>query len=196
MPGPKRDGRAAEQPRFRHFEAWYGASEGHQRAERTLPVVAGWKQSRSVRVTEEFKRDVGGDGGGGERYLEGKTAEGTTSTTEGNASEKTSEKTSEGKTPSELTETAPSSRGIFDGLVIYINGSTYPLISDYKLKQVLVDNGAKLSLHLARRQVTHVILGKPGTRGAGAGGGLAGSKLEREIKRVGGCGVKYVNVQW
>lgn len=88
-------------------------------------------------------------------------------------------------------------RGIFDGLVIYINGSTYPLISDHKLKQVLVENGARLSFHLGRRQVTHVILGKPsGTRGSGAGGGLAGSKLDKEIKRVGGCGVKYVGVEW
>jgi hypothetical protein len=88
-------------------------------------------------------------------------------------------------------------RGIFNGLVIYINGSTYPLISDHKLKQVLVDNGAKLSLHLGRRQVTHVILGKPcGTRGAGAGGGLAGSKLDKEIKRVKIGGVKYVGVGW
>lgn len=88
-------------------------------------------------------------------------------------------------------------RGIFDGLVIYINGSTYPLISDHKLKQVLAENGAKLSFHLGRRQVTHVILGKPSeTRGSGAGGGLAGSKLDKEIKRVGGCGVKYVGVEW
>jgi hypothetical protein len=153
-------------------------------------VVAGWKQSRSVKVTEEFKSDIG-EGGGvdGKRHLEKKTAEGKTS-------EKAPEDTSEGKTPLEITETTPTRRGIFDGLVIYINGSTYPLISDYKLKQILVDNGAKLSLHLARRQVTHVILGKPGTRGAGAGGGLAGSKLEREIKRVGGCGVKYVSAEW
>ena len=86
---------------------------------------------------------------------------------------------------------------IFDGLVIYINGSTYPLISDHKLKCVLAENGAKLSIHLGRRQVTHVILGRPsGTQGLGAGGGLAGSKIEKEIRRIGGCGVKYVGVEW
>jgi hypothetical protein len=87
-------------------------------------------------------------------------------------------------------------RGIFDGLVIYINGSTYPLVSDHKLKQLLAENGAKLSLHLGRRQVTHVILGKPSGPGVGAGGGLAGGKLEKEIKRIGGCRVKYVGVEW
>jgi hypothetical protein len=87
-------------------------------------------------------------------------------------------------------------KGILDGLVIYINGSTYPMISDHKLKHLLAENGARLSLHLGRRQVTHVILGKPGAQGAGAGGGLSGTKLEKEIKRTGGCGVKYIGVEW
>lgn len=88
-------------------------------------------------------------------------------------------------------------RRVFDGLAIYINGSTYPLIGDHKLKHLLAENGAKLSLHLGRRQVTHVILGKPtGTQGAGAGGGLAGGKIEKEIRRSEGCGVKYVGVEW
>jgi hypothetical protein len=36
---------------------------------------------------------------------------------------------------------------IFDGLVIYINGSTYPMVSDHKLKHLLAENGAKVSLH-------------------------------------------------
>ena len=88
-------------------------------------------------------------------------------------------------------------KGVFDGLVIYVNGSTYPLISDHKLKHVLAENGAKMSLHLGRRQVTHVILGRPSSNsGVGAGGGLSGTKMEKEIRRVGGCGVKYVGVEW
>lgn len=87
--------------------------------------------------------------------------------------------------------------GIFDRLVIYINGSTYPIISDHKLKHILAENGARLSIHLGRRQVTHVILGKPAsTECSGAGGGLAGTKIEKEIRRIGGCGVKYVGVEW
>lgn len=85
---------------------------------------------------------------------------------------------------------------IFDGLVVYINGSTHPLISDHKLKHVLVENGARMSIHLGRRQVTHVILGKPSGPNGGAGGGLAGGKLEKEIRRTGGCAVKYVGVEW
>jgi len=86
---------------------------------------------------------------------------------------------------------------IFDGLVIYVNGSTYPMVSDHKLKRLLAENGAKVSIHLGRRQVTHVILGKPiGTENSGAGGGLAASKIQKEIQTIGGCGVKYVEVEW
>ena len=95
-----------------------------------------------------------------------------------------------------VTETK---RGIFDGLVIYINGTTYPLISDHKLKHLLTENGAKISVHLGRKQVTHVILGRPngkiGVR-SGAGRGLAAIKIQKEINRVGGCVVKYVVVDW
>lgn len=88
-------------------------------------------------------------------------------------------------------------KGVFDGLVIYINGSTHPVVSDHKLKHLLAENGAKLSIHLGRRSVTHVILGKPaGSEGSGAGGGLSGTKFEKEIRRVGGCGIRYVGVEW
>ncbi|KAK4104297.1 hypothetical protein N658DRAFT_522039 [Parathielavia hyrcaniae] len=87
-------------------------------------------------------------------------------------------------------------RRMFDGLVIYVNGSTHPLVSDHRLKQLLSENGARMSLHLGRRQVTHVILGKPSGPNGGAGGGLAGGKLDREIRRVGGRGIKFVGVEW
>jgi hypothetical protein len=87
-------------------------------------------------------------------------------------------------------------RKIFDGLVIHVNGSTHPLVSDHKLKHLLSEHGARMSLHLGRRQVTHVVLGKPSGPTGGAGGGLAGGKLQKEIRRVGGFGIKYVGVEW
>ena len=90
----------------------------------------------------------------------------------------------------------PRRRKIFDNLVIYVNGSTHPIISDHKLKHLLAENGARMSFHLGRRQVTHVILGRPSAAGHGAGGGLACGKLEKEIRKVGGCGIKYVGVEW
>jgi len=92
--------------------------------------------------------------------------------------------------------TQAEERKIFDSLVIYVNGSTPPHVSDYKLKHLLSENGARISFHLGRRQVTHVILGKPSGPNGGAGGGLAGGKLEKEIRRVGGCGIKFVGVEW
>ena len=97
--------------------------------------------------------------------------------------------------------TSPSEKaqkGIFTGLTIYINGSTAPTISDYKLKRLLCEQGANISIALGRRTVTHVILGRPNSAqgGGGAGGGLSGSKIHKEITRVGGKGVKFVGVDW
>lgn len=90
-----------------------------------------------------------------------------------------------------------SEKGIFSGLCIYINGSTAPVIGDHKLKHLLAEHGAHLSIALGRRSVTHVIVGEPNNgRGAGAGGGLAGSKIQKEISRVRGKGVKFVGVEW
>ncbi len=88
-------------------------------------------------------------------------------------------------------------RKIFSNLCIYINGSTAPTISDHRLKYLLAEHGAKVSIMLGRRSVTHVILGAPSKAGgSGAGGGLAATKIQKEIKRIGGCGVKYVGVEW
>ena len=93
---------------------------------------------------------------------------------------------------------APSPQ-IFAHLTIYINGSTMPLVSDHRLKQLLTTHGARMSIALGRRSVTHVILGKANSGvGKGAGGGLAGSKIEKEILRRGARGntVRYVTVEW
>ncbi|KAF2967104.1 hypothetical protein GQX73_g6489 [Xylaria multiplex] len=89
-------------------------------------------------------------------------------------------------------------RRIFDGVVVFLNGSTHPLISDHKLKHVLAEHGGSMSSHLGRRKVTHVILGRPaaGGYGSGGGGGLAGGKLQKEISKLGGPAVKFVGVQW
>ncbi|KAI1365732.1 BRCA1 C terminus domain-containing protein [Xylaria arbuscula] len=103
------------------------------------------------------------------------------------------------KEEDDAREQARRPRRIFDGVVVYLNGSTHPLISDHKLKHVLAEHGASMSSHLGRRKVTHVILGRPaaGAYGSGgAGGGLAGGKLQREIAKMGGPAVKFVGVQW
>ncbi|KAK3060677.1 hypothetical protein LTS18_007998 [Coniosporium uncinatum] len=84
---------------------------------------------------------------------------------------------------------------LFSGLTFYINGSTSPLISDHKLKHLLAQHGGRLSMALGRRSVTHVILGTTAGSG-GAGGGLAGSKIQKEVARTRGKAVKFVGAEW
>lgn len=103
--------------------------------------------------------------------------------------------------PSNLSSTScskPSEKLIFTGLCFYLNGSTAPLVSDHKLKQLCAAHGASHSISLGRRTVTHVILGRANASGggAGAGGGLAASKLHKEITRTGGKAVKFISAEW
>lgn len=89
----------------------------------------------------------------------------------------------------------PNTR-LFSGTTIYVNGSTLPQISDHKLKHLLVSHGARISIFMARKTVSHVIVGQPGAAGTGAGGGLSARKLQQEIERGGWRGVKVVGVDW
>ena len=68
---------------------------------------------------------------------------------------------------------------IFRGLNLYLNGSTAPLVSDHKLKQLWVQHGGSVSIGLGRRTVTHVVLGQTST----GGGSLASSKIQKEVVR-------------
>lgn len=84
---------------------------------------------------------------------------------------------------------------IFANLTIYINGTTTPYIGDHKLKHLLSAHGANLTIALGRRTVTHVIVGKTVANG-GCGGGLSGSKIQKEVQRVGGKGLRFVTAEW
>lgn len=80
---------------------------------------------------------------------------------------------------------------IFRGLTMYLNGSTMPLVSDHRLKQLFAQHGGNSSMALGRRTVTHVVLGEQG-----AGGGLAASKIQKENTTVRGKSIKYVSAKW
>lgn len=80
-------------------------------------------------------------------------------------------------------------RKIFTGCSIYINGSTAPRISDVELKRLLSYHGARISMTLARKTTTHVVISDVG------GGGLAAGKLQKEIAGKKN-NIKYVSVQW
>lgn len=90
----------------------------------------------------------------------------------------------------------PAPKKIFAGVTVYVNGSTLPQISDHKLKHLLVLHGARISIAMARKTVSHIIVGKSGVAGAGAGGGLAARKLQQEIERGGWKGFRIVGVDW
>ncbi|CAG8957448.1 hypothetical protein HYFRA_00011429 [Hymenoscyphus fraxineus] len=214
--------KTAAQPKFgSYFDAWNSSSTGHQRAENRLGGSTGWRQSRNMKLSHQFKGGNSGGkrisdavGAGSEDWDEKAQAvipkdvrqraklsvrdmltAGAQKTDSLSGEEKLM---ASRKKEDDMKEEAKRNRTkqVFDGLVLYINGSTHPMISDHKLKHVLAENGAKVSLHMARKQVTHVILGRPSGMQIGAGGGLSGSKLEKEIKRVGGCGIKFVGVEW
>lgn len=89
----------------------------------------------------------------------------------------------------------PQEKQVFQGLCFYVNGSTAPLISDHKLKHLLSAHGAQHSITLGRRTVTHVVLGTVSTNG-GCGGGLAATKIQKEVARTSGRAVKYITVEW
>ncbi|KAF3392519.1 hypothetical protein F1880_008547 [Penicillium rolfsii] len=95
-----------------------------------------------------------------------------------------------------LQNNPASSSKLFTGTTIYINGSTLPQISDHKLKAILASHGATIAIGMARKTVSHIIIGQPGTTGQGAGGGLAAGKLQKEIERGGWKGVRVVGVDW
>jgi hypothetical protein len=73
---------------------------------------------------------------------------------------------------------------------MYLNGSTAPVVSDHKIKQLFVQHGGNSAFALGRKSVTHVIIGST------CGGGLASGKINKEITTVGGKGIKYVTAQW
>lgn len=83
---------------------------------------------------------------------------------------------------------------IFANLTIYLNGCTAPL-SDHKLKHLISTHGGNMSISLGRRTVTHVILGKINANG-GCGGGLAGTKIQKEIASLRAKSVKFVTAEW
>ena len=259
------------------FDPFNSSATGHQRADNRLSGSTSWRDSRSLKLKNQFKSGAGGgkrvsdtvgagslnfgqDGrtanGGWEKGAQGLRSRGQKSIfeslpvekdvgrplkrvkTEESAPEPTTvvnpftpfrkgdgriretSWTSHESTPSHLlspidpnvsfasteessavendletTENEPGKPQIFAGLHFYVNGSTAPLISDHKLKQVLSEYGAGVSIALGRRKVTHVIIGRPNSNG-GFGGGLSGRKLQKEVTRKGGSAVKYVTAEW
>lgn len=217
----------AAAPTRRIFDPWNSASTGHQRAENRLSGRTPWRLSRTMKLGQQFKAGHSGGvrlydtvGGGSKDFgKDGRLDNGSWEKEQGwqdvrgllGAKEAKSKNPSfgvQGREPAQCSENTnveetrkdqPHPKAIFRDLTIFINGSTAPLVGDHKLKRLLAEHGARISIALGRRSVTHVILGRPNgavSGDPGAGGGLAASKIQKEIARVRGCGVKYVSVDW
>ena len=166
--------RAASPVHSKKFDPWNSSSTGHQRADgRTVTSGTAWRDMRKSRVNSQFG---------------GKGKENETPGGQGQKHSVLALLNKPGLMSAGAARPPESKSGIFAHTVVYINGSTYPVVSDHKLRRILVENGAQLSLHLARRAVTHVVLGKPG-------GGLAGGKMDKEIRRA-KTGVRFVSAEW
>ncbi|KAF5669544.1 DNA repair REV1 [Fusarium circinatum] len=210
--------KAAEPQHAASFDPWNSSSTGHQRPE-SCPGT-GWRESRNRKLNSQFRSGLSGGqrlsdtwGAGSEDYdvkrkmlvpkaVKERAQRSVKDMRESlgvkeDAQEKGYEALMESrKLEDEEREARLPSRRMFDGVTVYVNGSCFPLISDLKLKQLVTEHGGQMSLHLGRRKVTHVILGRSAGRYSGAGGGLAGGKLEKEIRRTAGCGVKFVGAEW
>ena len=215
----------AANPSRKLFDPWNSSSTGHQRADNRLAGSTSWRVSRTTKLAQQFKAGPGGGkrlydtvGAGSKDFgKDGRKENGDWETGAVGLREKgwqdvrgllgpdkkpiasSGREVPEKVQPTENTEDeskCPAEKKIFTGLCIYINGSTSPMVGDHKLKQLLAQHGARISIALGRRSVTHVILGTPNGATGGAGGGLAAGKIQKEIKRIRGCGVKYVGVDW
>lgn len=192
------------EPRYgQSFDSWNSSATGHQRAENHLGRSMGWRRSRNTKLTSQFKGGSAGGqrvsdtvGAGSKDWVPNMNALVTPElrsrakcsitsavpdpkpSKDGGRHKLTAEEMlmAQRKVEDETRQVERAqSRGIFDGVVVYVNGSTHPL---------------------GRRQVTHVIIGRSAGGTRGSGGGLAGGKLQREIQKVGGCAVKFVSVEW
>ena len=191
--------KAAEPVHGLNFDPWNSVALGHQRRESSGPQ--GWSANRARKLQSQLSAG----NSGGERIQDaagpgaspGEPAS-TTSVLDllrkpGTMRPPTAVASSASALQPDadggsLAAAVARPRKLLDGVVIYVNGSTHPLISDHRLKRVLVEHGARMAMHLARRSVTHVIVG--------AQGRLAGGKIEKEVRRLRGCGVKFVGVEW
>ncbi|KAF2835665.1 hypothetical protein M501DRAFT_913267, partial [Patellaria atrata CBS 101060] len=202
----------AAKPARNIFDPWNSVSLGHQRAENTIAGSTSWHASRNLKLGAQFTGGAGdgkrvadtvGEGsesfGKDGRSVNGNWKRGASKLRkDGQLSiwESMGGKVRKGAVGEGTKEKKLAHPKLFNNLVIYINGSTSPVISDHKLKHLLATHGALMSISLTRRSVTHVIIGQSSAHSCGAGGGLAGSKMQKEITSVRSRGVKFVTAEW
>lgn len=208
----------AAKPARPTFDSWNSSSTGHQRADNRLAASPSWRASRTRKLAAQLA-DPAGTGGtrladtvgaGSEAFgrdgrlpdgawtpgAAGLRSPGQRSIVEAFAVRKPD--ADEKRGAESKPERPAAALRVFAQLTFYVNGSTYPVISDQRLKQLIVRHGGQVALALGRRTVTHVVVGRANAgagRGVGAGGGLAAGKMQKELAAA-RRGVKYVRAEW
>ncbi|EME81189.1 uncharacterized protein MYCFIDRAFT_140513 [Pseudocercospora fijiensis CIRAD86] len=196
----------AAKPTKAIFDPFNSSATGHQRADNTLSGSTSWRDSRHKKLREQFSAGAGGgkrvsDTVGAGSLDFGKDdllspIDPLDSPQQTQAEDTKAELADEELGDDTETETSRSiPPQIFNNLCFYINGCTAP-VSDHKLKHIISTHGGNMSIALGRRTVTHVILGKPNANGSGCGGGLAASKIHKEITQMRGKSAKFITADW
>ncbi|RVD88715.1 uncharacterized protein DFL_002891 [Arthrobotrys flagrans] len=203
------------------LDIYVTSSTGHQIREDGGSGVTGWRDDRNQKLKAQFT--TAGAVVGTERKAGGMIL-GTNNSHHGlkpasNVNEKPKGTT---QAPSASTNEPPKPKQIFKNCTIYINGNTtLSGVSDVELKRLLTSHGAVVSYHLARRQVTHIILTSPSaastissesqpststkpsgtsllskTVDSSGSAILASRKIELEMKGRVKSKIHYVSVEW
>ncbi|KAJ8115629.1 hypothetical protein OPT61_g2767 [Boeremia exigua] len=195
------------------FDPWNSSSTGHQRAENRLSGSTSWRTSRSLKLGQQYKggltgggnrvadtvgagsEDFGKDGrkenGDWERGARGLRTDGQRSLAEVWSISKAGKTSLPEKEVLREEHASESLQGTTtDVYDISLESTLAP-----QVKQIFQAHGAQHAIALGRRTVTHVILGTVGANG-GCGGGLAATKLQKEVVRTGGKAVRYITVNW
>ncbi|KAI0575594.1 BRCT domain-containing protein [Pyrenophora tritici-repentis] len=200
---------AAAPPRRTFFDPWNSSGTGHQRAENRLSGSTEWRTSRNLKLVEQFRAGIDGGkrvadtvGAGSDdsakhgRNVNGTWAKDAKSLRTGGQQSLAEAWASNNKASWNLPQDSHvETTEMQHEQPLSNDDHTDEQVSDHKLKQLLAAHGARHSIALGRRTVTHVILGTV-TGNGGADGGLAATKMQKEIARSGGKAVKFINAEW
>ncbi|KAK6355079.1 hypothetical protein TWF696_004203 [Orbilia brochopaga] len=150
----------------RPTDVYVSSATGHQIREDGGSGTTGWRDDRNRKLKAQFANT--GSVIGTKRKLGEMAANHAAVSSIAGSSSSSSSIPSSAATQVPAFNIASISSGsspakqIFSNCTVYINGNTaLSGISDVELKRLLTAHGAKVSYHLARRQVTHVILTDP-----------------------------------
>jgi hypothetical protein len=148
------------------FDPYHANPSGHQSGEGPA-TDASWRARRQAKLAAQFGGGIAGCfARAAAAVAQAKaatttTAMTTTTTTTTETEPPSTEKTVDddgGEEASAGRELGSARSQILRGVVVYVDGSTMPLVSDHRLRRLVAQHGGGVSAYLARRAVTHVVL--------------------------------------